>query len=158
MDFRKQSQLQFTVRTSVVLLYQNGEVWLHLTYQERPPPRASLAPLAAADILDLAALCGAPINSDNLTGGSPWLHLGDHQRPPPRTLLAPLAKPSATGVGSRPSEARPRRLVPCTANTHLCLGQRLTLTSLGQCATPAASDLARCARKARSGERYTLPK
>ncbi|KAH9405769.1 hypothetical protein TYRP_014065 [Tyrophagus putrescentiae] len=71
--------------------------------------------------------------------GSPWLHLGDRQRPPPQTLLAPLARPSATGVGSRPS-------------------QRLTLTSLGQCATPAASDLARCARKARGGERCTLPK
>ncbi|KAH9393384.1 hypothetical protein TYRP_021897 [Tyrophagus putrescentiae] len=71
---------------------------------------------------DLAALCRAPINSDNLTGGSPWLHLGDHQRPPPRTLLAPLAKPSATGVGSRPT-AHPdvtwamcnaRRLGPCS--------------------------------------------
>ncbi|KAH9388499.1 meiotic sister chromatid cohesion, centromeric [Tyrophagus putrescentiae] len=81
---------------------------------------------------------------DNLTGGSPWPHLGDRQRPPPRTLLAPLARPSATGVGSRPSEARPRRLVPCTVTLHLCLGQRLTLTSLGQCARPEAADVAHC--------------
>ncbi|KAH9391732.1 hypothetical protein TYRP_022579 [Tyrophagus putrescentiae] len=128
---------------------QCGSPWLHLTYQERPPPRASLAPLArpsSADVLD------------NLSGGSPWLHLGDRQRPPPWTLLAPLARPSATGVGSRPSEARPRRLVPCTATLHLCLGQRLTLTSLGQCATPATSDLARYARKALGGERCALPK
>ncbi|KAH9399981.1 hypothetical protein TYRP_017552 [Tyrophagus putrescentiae] len=72
---------------------------------------------------DLAALSCALLNLfDNLTGGSPWLYLGDRQRPPPRTLLAPLARPSATGVGSRPT-AHPdvtwamcnaRRLGPCS--------------------------------------------
>ncbi|KAH9395145.1 hypothetical protein TYRP_005216, partial [Tyrophagus putrescentiae] len=44
-------------------------------------------------------------------GGEVWLHLGDCQRLPPRALRAERARPSAAGVGSRPSEAR------CTAQS-----------------------------------------
>ncbi|KAH9404027.1 hypothetical protein TYRP_014541 [Tyrophagus putrescentiae] len=101
--------------------YQNARRLGPRSLRSRDPRRRTF--LVSQVKPDLAALCRALINLfDNLTGGSPWLHLGDCQRPSPRTLLATLARPSATGVGSRPT-AHPdvtwamcnaRRLGPCS--------------------------------------------
>ncbi|KAH9407408.1 hypothetical protein TYRP_012226 [Tyrophagus putrescentiae] len=54
----------------------------------------------------------------------------DLPRTPAASSLVRFARETLVGGRScRPSEARPRRLVPCTATLHLCLGQRLTLSA-----------------------------
>ncbi|KAH9391571.1 hypothetical protein TYRP_022747, partial [Tyrophagus putrescentiae] len=97
-----------------------------LGHCERPPTRALLAPLARPELgdvhsaqvsSDLAALGCALILFCTLSNGSPWSHLAYQKRPPTRTSLAPLARPSSAGVFGKPSDARPRRFYPCTANT-----------------------------------------
>ncbi|KAH9394866.1 hypothetical protein TYRP_004928, partial [Tyrophagus putrescentiae] len=105
-----------------------------LGHCERPPTRASLAPLARPESVDvhsaqvssdLAALrcalllfCPILVKLNQLSNGSPWRHLAHQKRPPTWTSLASLARPSSAGVFGEPSDARPRRFYLCTATIH----------------------------------------